>query len=264
MLFEIGSIGSVKEAESIGEGLVNIDRLIPVCLGVTQDREHIAASGALYFDSNTNTCGGEGGSLDTGLDSAITTSTTSPAMKGDSKYSGGMRNRGEFVDKFCNSTTYIYTYPGPAKQTPLKSKPLFTLFGDVISVSIPGLVCRSGHEHRVSEITESVLSDENSDTHSYSFELGDSVHSNSGHSDNFSALRDAVRTSSPLEKGPFTPRSPEEKAGATVSSSDCNHVAIVPGGFVEYEIKLQNSSEEWNVYRRSVSPLNALVSYSLM
>lgn len=215
-----GSIGSVKEAESIGEGLVNVGRLIPVCLGLLAGSErHPTGSGNAGHHS----------------DSFLTTDA-----RGDKNSSppplGTIVGVGEDLgSKFLNSPTYIYVYPSPTKSNPQRSKAPFSLFGDVISVTIPGMVRRATPS--ADEYATNSFLDEKSDNHSYSFELRDST--SSPQSDNISALRDAVRSPSPTS-GVLSPRSPEDDKPSPEPSE----------GYIEYEIKAQNSSEEWSVFRR--------------
>lgn len=232
-LIKKGSIGTVKEAESIGEGLVNIGRLIPVCLGITTIHPR-ASSQALSIH----------GELDGATSPAMEDIVNNPKDSG-SAYIGCMDSMEDLAVKFCNSTTYIYTYPGPAKQNLLKNKPLFTLFGDVISVSIPNLLHRKGTEI-LDNAPKATQLEDTPGRHAYSFEMGDSTHTSSVYSENVSILQDSLRSASPIVSGTISLASPEDGI-----SPEANSLSQTDG-FVEYEITLQNSVEGWTVFRRSV------------
>lgn len=185
--------------------MVKVGRLIPVCLGLI--------SGSFATEA--------------GVDAQA--NSFSSLTKSGSIHTGGICDPGELASTFCNSSSYIYTYPGPSKPNSQKNKPRFHLFGDIISVSIPGMMRRTMEVENSAE-TLGFVSNEQSN----SFELRDNVSVNSGHSEGSRTGRDQ------------SPRSPPDGIPAdldTISSDGTD-------GYIEYEIKSQNSNEHWNVYRR--------------
>lgn len=144
-------------------------------------------------------------------------------------HNGGVDLGGDLASRFCNSKTYIYTYPGPTKPTTQKVKPLFHLFGDVISVSITGMAQR-----KFGLASESVSHAAPPDDSNLYLELRDGTSISSGCSDSrFSAVKEAIDTAVPIE----------------CQNLD-NSSGVVQDSFIEYEIKCQNSEEEWTVFRR--------------
>jgi hypothetical protein len=132
-----GNIGSTREAEAIGEALVNAGLLIPVVMG-------------LY--------------------------PTVPARL------GAVSVWEVPGPQLCSSPTYIYIYPGTSSVSN-KPRAIYTLFGDVISTSIPTYIKRGS--------------------------------------------------------------APSSSSTTNNSSAESNSEA-----FVEYQIRVSNSTEEWTVFRR--------------
>jgi hypothetical protein len=197
----IGSVATVKEAELIGDGLVGASLLVPVVLGL---------SPASAADSSR--------------------AVSFPAVSAHPSWSGA-RNTNPFLSRhqsadtaadgacrFCGQATYIYTYPGASGSSGLKkNRRVFTLFGDVISVSIPSMVKRMAP----AVTSTASLSSSRSDP---SLELADV---------------------SSEASAPLVP-----KASASVESGESDASSDT---FVEFEIELSNSSEKWTVFRRSVA-----------
>ncbi len=155
--------------------------------------------------------------------------------------------------KFCNSSTFIYIYPGPSKQKNNRKKQLYTLFGDVITASIPRSVKRSNvsGENQNNNFTihnpdESWLSIDDiiKSIKSPSFELqiqdGRTTPQQSSPASPITPNGDTVHNSPDNN----LPRNGSDKSDTHNSSNDA------ADSFVEYEILLENSNEQWTVFRR--------------
>lgn len=118
-LSTIGSVSSLKEAEIIGEGLVNAGLLIPICLGL--------------YPSNADPNFSKTSPLSIKLPGSMLSSI-------QSEQNIGVSNT---TNKFSSSTAYIYTYPGTINNNSSTKKVKFALFGDVIAANISSIVKRT-------------------------------------------------------------------------------------------------------------------------